>query len=196
VTGPILDRLPPGRRLPDRRAPVPGTGTHARPRFEPRNLAFADGLDRWHLGFEASDEPGRPGERDYTAAVEAGSAILTAAGPEAAGSATLMQTIFADDYRGVAVVFSGRIRTEGVPRWAGLRLDIVTRPQRAKAEPGERGAEIRHERQCVTVSGRGDWSAQEVTAQVPDDAELIMFGVALAGPGVVALRSPELTVGT
>jgi hypothetical protein len=198
VTGAILDRLPPGRRLPERRAPVAagGPGTHARPRFEPRNLAFADGLDRWDLGFDVPDEPGRPGEGDYTAAVEDGSAILSAAGPEAAGSATLMQTIFADDYRDGSVVFRGEVRTEGVARQAGLRLEIVTRARRAKAGPGERGAEIRHEQQCATVSGSGDWSAQEVTAQVPDDAELIMFGISLPGPGVVALRSPELTVGT
>ena len=44
----------------------------------------------------------------------------------------------------------------------------------------------------VTVSGGSDWTAHEVTALIPEDADLIRFGIALAGPGRVALRNPEL----
>jgi hypothetical protein len=199
--GPILDRLRPGRRLTERRAPVaasgPGTGTHARPRFEPGNLAFADGLDRWQLGFDVAAEAAQPGERDYASAAEDGIAILSAAVEEPAGSAALLQAIFADDYRGGPVVFSGEIRTESVTQRAGLRLEILTRARPVKGERGDREWDVRpgHEQRCATVSGSSDWARQEVTALVPDDAELIRFGITLTGPGLVALRSPELAPG-
>jgi hypothetical protein len=201
VIGPILDRLPPARRLTERRAAVAaggrGTGTHARPRFEPRNLGLADGLDRWDLGFDVPDEPGQPGERDYTSAAEGGSAILSAAVARPAGSAALVQTIFADDYRGRPVLFRAEVRTERVSQRAGLRLEIVTRARPVRGERGDGEWEVRpeHEQHCVTVSGSSDWASLEVTALVPEDAELIRFGITLTGPGLVALRSPELAAG-
>jgi len=196
--GPILDQIPPDRRFTERSAPhAPGgaaPGSGVRPRFEPRNLAFADGLDWWHLGFDVPDGAGEPGERDYTSAADDGSAILSAAVARPSGSAALAQTIFADDYRGGPVVFRSEVRTEGVSQRAGLRLEIFTSAGRVKAGPVGRDGELRpeHEQHCVTVSGSSDWSRQEVTALVPDDAELIRFGVTLTGPGLVALHSPEL----
>ena len=142
------------------------------------------------------DEARQPGDRDYTSAAEGESAILSAAVPRPAGSAALAQTILADDYRGGLVRFRGEIRTEGVSQRAGLRLEIVTRARRVKPERHGRWEmrpelELRH----VTVSGSSDWATQEVTALVPDDAELIRFGITLTGPGLVALRSPELAAG-
>jgi hypothetical protein len=208
--GPILDRLSPGRRLTERRAPLaaggasvgthaggPGAGTHARPRFEPRNLAFADGLDRWQLGFDVPGETAQPRAPGYTSAAEDGTAFLSAAVQEPGGSAALLQTIFADDYRGGPVVFSGEIRTEAVTQRAGLRLEILTRARPVKGERGDTEWEVwpGHEQRCATLSGSSDWARQEVTALVPDDAELIRFGITLTGPGVVALRSPELALG-
>jgi hypothetical protein len=198
--GPILESLPEGQRLTERRSMVAAPGlpaTQARPRFEPRNLAFADGLDRWELGFDVSDEAGQPGERDYTSAAEEGSAVLSAAVPQPAGAAVLAQTIFADDYRGRPVVFRAEVRTEAVTQRAGLRLEIFTQVRRVKAERGDREWEMRpgREQQCVAVSGASDWARREVTALVPDDAEFIRFGITLAGPGLVALRSPELAAG-
>jgi hypothetical protein len=192
--GPILDRIPPDRRLTEGRAPLAAggaaPGSPARPRFEPRNLAFADGLDWWHLGFDVlPDEAGQPAERDYTSSADHDSAILSATVPRPPGSAVLAQTIFADDYRGGPVAFRGEIRTEGVSQQAGLRLEIITRARRVDAG---RGGESEHEQHCVTVSGSNDWARQEVIALVPDDAELIRFGITLTGPGLVALRSPEL----
>jgi hypothetical protein len=201
MIGPILARLPPDRRWTRRRARVaaggPATGTDARPRFEPRNLAFADGLDRWDLSFDESDEASQPGERDYTSVAEGRSAVLSAAVPRPAGSAALLQTIFADDYRGGLVAFRAEVRTEAVSQRAGLSLEIFTRARRVKPERGNRGWEVRPEqvRRCVTVSGSTGWAGQEVTALVPDDADLIRFGISLTGPGLVALCSPELAAG-
>jgi hypothetical protein len=183
---PFLDRVPPVARA------LPGHGLTGwpmatlparRPRFEPRNLDFADGLDRWDLdssfhGETASSHPG-----DYSAAADGQSAVLFSAVPQPAGSAALVQTIFADDYRGAAVVFRGEIRAEPLTGQAGLSLEVFGH--------GWRGGRARDDH-SVTVSGGSPWTGHEITALIPEDADLIRFGIALAGPGQVALRNPEL----
>jgi hypothetical protein len=182
---PFLDRVPlyaralPGQGLPGwPMATLPGQ----RPRFEPRNLDFTDGLDRWDLdgGFrrEATSLPA-----DYRAAADGDSAVLSAAVARPAGSAALLQTIFADDYRGATVVFGGEIRIEPRTEQAGLRLEIFRHWWRAGQAREDHG---------VTVSGGSPWTSHEITVLVPEDAALIRFGVALAGPGQVALRNPGL----
>jgi hypothetical protein len=195
VLRPILNRIPPEKRWARRGPEVYARPVGSRrPRFEPRNPTFADGLDRWDL------DPGGNGEagaHDYTAAAEGESAVLAAAVPEPAGSAVLMQTIFADDYRGNQVVFRGEIRTEAVAQQAGLRLEIFTRARQLKAERGDRGWQLRpdHEEHTMTISGSLGWTRREIRALVPEDAQLIRFGIILTGPGLVALRSPELAAG-
>ena len=37
-----------------------------------------------------------------------------------------------------------------------------------------------------------DWTRHEITALIPEDADIIRFGIALTGPGRIALRNPEL----
>ena len=126
---PFLDRVPPGARaLPGRGLPgwplatLPGR----RPRYEPRNLDFADGLDRWDLDSGCPARAGAAdGEPDYAAAAEGQSAVLSSAVPRPAGSAALVQAIYADDYRGATVTFSGEIRTDPLTGQAGLRLEIL-----------------------------------------------------------------------
>jgi hypothetical protein len=44
----------------------------------------------------------------------------------------------------------------------------------------------------VTVSGRHDWTRHVVTALIPEDTDIIRFGIGLVGPGRIALRNPEL----
>jgi hypothetical protein len=165
---PFLDGVPP--------AGQPSTVPGQRPRYEPRNLSFADGLDRWDL------YPGpRPGaDPDYAAAADGPAAILSAAVPQPPGSAALVQAIFADDYRGATVAFSGELRTDPGTEQAELRLEILRHPWRA--------SEDHH----VTVSGGHDWTRREVSAMIPGDADIIRFGIALTGPGHIALRNPEL----
>jgi hypothetical protein len=184
LLGPFLDRVPPvartsGGRLAGRPYRLPAK----RPRYEPRNLRFADGLDRWELdGSFLADRDGT-GQPDYSAAADAASAILSAAVERPAGSAALMQTIFADDYRGTTVVFGGEFRTGPFTYEAGIRLEILRERQTAREDHG------------VTVSGGRigrAWTRREVAAVVPEDADLIRFGITLAGPGLVALRDPEL----
>jgi bifunctional DNase/RNase len=182
----FLDRLPPASGPPPADAPGgwPVVGPPGRlPRFEPRNLAFADGLDRWDLDGSFLREGDGPSGRDYAAAAGSGSALLRSALPHPRGSAALVQTIFADDYRGAAVVFRGEIRTDGVTGEAGLRLEIL-RP--AKPFVGRR------EDHGITLAGSRDWAPHEIRAVIPEDANVIRFGIVLAGPGRVALRAPEL----
>ena len=190
---PFLDRVPPvaraapGQGLPGwPMATLPGR----RPRYEPRNLDFAAGLDRWDL--DAGPVPAPDSEPDYAAAVEAGSAVLSSSVPRPAGSAALVQAIYADDYRGATVTFRGQLRTPEGTGLAGLFLRVMKpwdlhgpfTAQAALADPANH---------VVTLEGPGDWTTREVTAPISDDANTVAFGLFLAGPGRIELRDPELT---
>ncbi len=183
LLGPFLDRVPPVARLTGGR--LAGESVRRpvrRPRYEPRNLVFADGLDRWDLDGSSLRDAGESHGHDYSAATEGQSAILSAAVERPIGSAALVQTIFADDYRSTTVVFRGEIRTAPLTYEAGLRVEILRR----------RYVETSREDHAVTLAGRHDWTRHEVTAAIPEDADIIRFGIGLSGPGLVALRGPEL----
>ena len=171
---PFLDRVPPvGRER---------SMLGKRPRYEPRNMDFSDGLDRWNLAVDL----GRwnlEAPEGYVAGVEGRSATLSSAGSRPAGNALLLQEIYAEDYRGEAVTFSGEIRTGPRTEQAGLRLLVF--------RYGWRGGPVREDR-GVAVSGRTEWTRHELTALVPGDANMILFGIELTGPGLVALRNPAL----
>jgi hypothetical protein len=181
---PFLDRVPPvartrpGHGLPGwPMATLPGR----RPRYEPRNLDFAAGLDRWDLDAGPGSAPGS--EPDYAAAAEADSAALSSSVPRPAGSAALVQAIFADDYRGATVSFSAEIRADPLTEQAGLRLEIIRnwwRVGRAREDYG------------LTIAGRRPWTRYEIRVRIPADADLIRFGIALTGSGRIALRNPDL----
>jgi RNA polymerase sigma factor (sigma-70 family) len=170
-----------------------------RQRFEPRNLGFTDGLDRWEFGgsFRRAAQGGGLGQQnaigshwdDYSCKAEDGSAVLCSAVPQPYGYAFLRQAIFADDHRGATVVFRGELHTEDVADQAGLTLRIIAerplRPGRAHRDDGDDHG--------VTVTGSQGWTWHEVTAEVPDNADVIQFGITLTGPGRVVLRSPGLT---
>ena len=103
--------------------------------------------------------------------------------PRPAGPAALVQAIYADDYRGATVTFSGEIRTGPLTGQAGLRLEVLRnwwRVGRAREDHG------------LTIAGRRPWTSYEVTARIPADADLIRFGIGLTGPGQIALRNPDL----
>ena len=172
------DRVPPPGQMA---ADWPVTSMPARlPRFEARNLDFAEGLDRWNLEGGFLREADGPQARDYAAAAGTGSAVLRSAVPYPLGSAALIQTIFADDYRGATVVFRGEIRTEGVIDQAGLHLHISSGKGREREDHG------------IAIAGHSDWTRYEVRAVISGNANVIQFGIALSGPGLVALRGPEL----
>jgi RNA polymerase sigma factor (sigma-70 family) len=163
-----------------------------RPRYEPRNLTFADGLDHWVLGGSFTENTLQSHWLDYSAAAGHGTAVLSAAVPQPEGFAWLAQEIFADDYRGGAVTFRGQFRTPEGTGLAGLFLRVMQprdlhgpfTAQAALADPANH---------IVTLEGPGDWTTHEVTAPIPDDANTVAFGLFLAGPGRIELRDPELT---
>ncbi len=188
---PFLDRVPPGATaLPGhglRGWPL-GTLPGRRPRYEPRNLDFADGLDRWDLDSGPGPDPGRPraadGEPGYAAAAEGPSVVLSSTVSRPAGSAALIQAIYADDYRSATVTFSGDIRVDPLTGQAGLRLEILRHWWRLGRASEDHG---------LTIAGRRRaWTRYEVTARIPADADLIRFGIGLTGPGRIALRNPDL----
>jgi hypothetical protein len=189
LLGPLLDHVPPLAQVPPDRGLAGwavGVLPGQRPRFSPRNLDFADGLDRWDLdcGSRHEADPSRP--RDYTAAADGQYAVLSSAAPRPAGSASLVQSIFADDYRGATVTFSGEIRTEPRTEQAGLRLEILPHWWRNGAPREDHGSTL--------AGGRPEWLRHEVTALIPDDADIIRFGIMLTGTGGIALRNPELRI--
>jgi RNA polymerase sigma-70 factor (ECF subfamily) len=178
-------------------------GIDQRPRYEPRNLDFAAGLAHWVLGGSFTELAVASHWHDYQAAAEkatvrkdtaaAGAAVLSAAVPQPEGFAYLVQEIFADDYRGTTVTFRGEFRVTGDPdEKAGLFVRVM-RPADLHGPMTAAQALADPANHVVTLEGSGDWTAREVTAPVPDDANTVGFGVFLAGPGRIELRAAELT---
>jgi hypothetical protein len=188
---PFLGRVPPATWPPSGPTPPrwPLATLRGRPRYEPRNLDFADGLDRWDLDSWPEPGPDQPGsadgEPDYAAAADGPSAVLSSAAPRPAGSAALVQAVYADDYRGTTVTFSGELNGDLPSGQAGLRLEILLHWWRGQASREDHG---------VTITGRRDWAGHEITARIPADADLIRFGITLNGPGRIALRNPDLRI--
>jgi len=190
---PFLDRVPPPPAPPGGRRWPLATMRGPRPRYEPCNLDFAEGLDRWDLEVWPGPDPDpdqadpdRPGALDYAAAAEGRSAVLSATVPRPAGSAALVQPVFADDYRGATVTFSGEIRVEDLTGQGGLRLEILRHWWQWAGTREDHG---------LTLTGwHRDWARYELTVPIPADADLIRLGLGLTGPGRIALRNPELHI--
>ena len=194
VADEVMDRLAvpvPGQDMlapflpPAEARPWGGPGQSRR--FEPRNMAFTDGLDYWELAGSFSGD-GQPAGPDYSCAAADQSAVLAAAVPEPAGSAALVQAIYADDYRGGTVTFRGQLRATGLAGQAGLHL-AVSGPRY-----GPLGARLLdHGCSSPTAAGSSDWTWHEVTVPVPGEAIAIRFGISLAGRGRIELRGAELS---
>jgi hypothetical protein len=193
---PFLDRVPPAAW------PAPGpmpprwplATLRGRPRYEPRNLGFADGLDRWDLDSQPIPAPDRlgttdqasDGASDYAAAAEGPSAVLSSTVPRPVGSAALLQTVYADDNRGSTVTFSGELSGELISGQGGLRLEILRH--------WRRGSAVREDHGLTIVGHHPDWTGYQITARIPADADIIRFGIALNGPGRIGLRNPDLRI--
>jgi hypothetical protein len=193
VAGKVLDRLAVSVPGEDMLAPFlppadarPTGGPGQRRRFEPQNMAFLDGLDYWELAGSFSGD-GEPAWQDYYCTAAGQSAVLAATVPEPAGSAVLVQTIYADDYRGRTVTFRGQLRTTGLAGQAGLHLAVSGPPD------GPLGAPLLDHGSSLTAPGSSGWTWHEVAVPVPGPATAIRFGISLAGPGRIELRGAELT---
>jgi hypothetical protein len=155
-------------------------------RFEPRNMAFTDGLDYWELAGSFSGD-GQPAGPDYSCTAADRSAVLAATVPEPAGSAVLFQTIAAGDYRGRTVTFRGQLRGTGIAGQAGLNLAVRRPPDEPASAP-----RLDHS-SSLTAPGSSDWTWHEVTMPVPGQAIVIRFGISLAARGRLELRDADLS---
>jgi RNA polymerase sigma-70 factor, ECF subfamily len=190
----LMDRLAapaPGDTAP---GPMPeqtarDLGPGLRPRYEPRNMTFADGLARWVLGGTFSQHASQAHWADYTCAAQDGAAALSATVPEPAGFAFLGQKIYADDYLGHTIVFRSRARAHDTSS-AGLFVRVrepldVRSPVTSAAALADPSNHVR------IVPADSAWSEHEITVQIPADASSIVFGIFLAGPGRVELTDPR-----
>jgi hypothetical protein len=163
-----------------------------RPRYEPRNLTFTAGLEHWVLGGSFTENAAQSHWDDYQAATDHGTAVLSAAVPQPEGFAWLAQEVFADDYQGTMVTFRGQFRVPPTAARAGLFLRIM-KPRDLRGPFTAQAALADPANHIITLEGPGDWTAREVTAAIPDDANTVAFGVFLIGPGRIELRAAELT---
>ena len=184
VADAVMDRLAVPVPGEDILAPFLSPGRPGQPRrFEPRNMAFTDGLNYWELAGSFFGD-GQPAGQDYSCTAADRSAVLAATVPEPAGSAVLVQTIAAEDYRDTGVTFRGQLRATGIAGQAGLHLAAVA----------PFGALLReHSGSSLTAPGSSDWTWHEVTVPVPGEGTGIRFGISLAGRGRIELRGAELT---
>ena len=182
--------------LPEPAAALAVLSPPVRPRYEPRNLAFADGLDGWLVGGSFTQHASDSHWQDYAGAADDGIAALSATVAGPAGFAFLGQEMFADDYRGAVVTFRGEFRTSGMTSpaatgGAGLFLRIVGESD-TRLPATERAALTDPDNHLVPISGDRDWAGQQVTARVPEGASGVIFGVFLAGPGRIEMRDLDL----
>ena len=162
-----------------------------RPQYEPRNLAFRDGLDGWLFDGSFSKHASESHWHDYSCVAEHGTAALSSAVPRPEGFALLRQAVFADDYRGATVTFRGEFRAADAPGRAGLFLRVNAGPD--VRGPLTYGAALTStDRNIVATAGERAWTHHEVTARVPDGADALVFGVFLEGRGRIELRHAEL----
>jgi hypothetical protein len=192
VADQVMDRLAvpvPGEDVLAPFLPPPDARPPGRParRFEPRNMAFTDGLDYWELAGSFSED-GQPAGPGYSCTAADQSAVVAATVPEPAGSAVLVQAIYADDYRGRTVTFRGQLRAAGLVGQAGLHL-AVTGP----ASESMAARPLLGHGSSLTAPGSSDWTWHEVTVPVPGEAVAIRFGIWMAGRGRIELRGAELT---
>jgi RNA polymerase sigma-70 factor, ECF subfamily len=192
VTDQVLDRLAvPAGTVPASTPAMPeqtarDLSIDLRPRYEPRNLDFAAGLDHWLLGGSFTEHTLQSRWHDYQAEARDGGGILTSAVPQPEGFAYLVQEIFADDYRGTTLTFGAQVRATGI---AGLFLRIMT-PTDVRGPMTAEQAQADPANHFVTTDSDGTF---EVTAAIPAAADTVAFGAFLAGPGQIELRDPHLT---
>jgi RNA polymerase sigma-70 factor (ECF subfamily) len=199
VADAVMDRLAVPVQGDDRPRPSPTPAQtpspfrpHGRPRYEPRNLAFADDLEGWLFAGSFTEHASESHWHDYSCSTEPGSAMISSAVPQPPGFAMLGQEVFADDYRGATVVFRGEFRTGDGPGRAGLFLRVnegrsIRGPITDDAVFGDPDNNI------VTIAGDRDWTSHEVEARVPEDTDAaVVFGIFLAGQGRIELRNAEL----
>lgn len=105
------------------------------PRYGPRNLAFADGLDGWVIGGSSRAEATGEHRDDYTVAAADGTATLSAAVPQPYGDVFAHQMWIAGEYRGATVTLAAEMTAQDVAGHAELSLFTITHTEDRKPGP-------------------------------------------------------------
>jgi len=127
------------------------------------------------------------------------SALISARG-ESAGYATMFQTSAATPVRGKRVEFSVDLRTRGATRGANLLLRAEDANGRTVAFDNMQtsyGADRRPD-QLINrgVKGNTEWSTQHVVVDIPNEAQVITYGVSLFGGGKAWIDNARIEVVT
>ncbi|MEN9974367.1 MAG: hypothetical protein RLZZ282_373, partial [Verrucomicrobiota bacterium] len=112
-------------------------------------------------------------------------AVIESLVPAPKSFTAMNQTISAVVFRGKRVRFDGEIMTQGVKNWAGfwLRADDKKGKIVAFQNMQKRGLE-----------GTTAWKHEEIVLDIPDDAELMYFGMILDGAGKVKSSGLSLEI--
>jgi RNA polymerase sigma factor (sigma-70 family) len=145
---------------------------------QPRNLNFEDGLKGWHLAGLAPGNYEDGVDRNVTRNGKA-CAFIKSKITDTNGSASLIQNIQAQNYRGKRIRFTGYIKCEAVEVRAGLAMDIIS--NRHMRNFGHDNMEDR------PLKGTLDWQFCEIVLDVPQEADFIMIGALLQDKGQIWL---------
>lgn len=104
---------------------------------------------------------------------------------EIGGFGTLMQSVKADEYRGKRVRLSGFVKVEAVEEraWLWMRVDA-----------GERRGVVFDNMYQRPIKGTQPWQSYAVVLDVAPEADLIAFGIGMAGTGTAWLNQAKLEV--
>jgi len=153
-------------------------------------------------GWFLASQQGPDGMAHFTAGLDStvafegtSSGFIRSNFPGSGQSGTLMQTASAQGFEGKAVSFRAWLRSRDVAGIAGLWLRVedanggvvAFRNCYSSRKPGEN-------RSAFYISGTTEWSAAELTIDVPDSAAYLFYGVQLIGSGKVWIDSVSLDV--
>ncbi|MFB4213465.1 helix-turn-helix transcriptional regulator [Shouchella sp. JSM 1781072] len=96
------------------------------------------------------------------------------------GFVTLMQQFRAEKYRGKRMKLSGFIKTNGIEEYCGLWMRVENKQLDVLQFDNMFNRKI---------SGDTDWNIYSVVLDIPEESELIAFGLNLSGPGQAWLGS-------
>ena len=105
---------------------------------------------------------------------------------ETAGFGTLMQMFKAEQYRGKRVRMWGYVKSKDASDWAGLWMRV----------DGAKKDEILafDNMQDRAIKGTTDWKKYEIVLDVPENSEMVAFGLLLSGKGQVWMDDLQFEV--
>ncbi len=109
---------------------------------------------------------------------DSSAAYLKSIEPSPTGFGTLMQQVSARSYLGQRLKLSGQVKATQVTGWSGLWMRI----------DGPGGTRLGFDNmQSRPIVGTTEMTTYEIVLEVPEESELIAFGILLAGGGEVLL---------